>query len=135
MAVAVAVAAGGAGKPHSSTRDPYFCLRRARDLRRVLSSWGIQGRSDPQDVGNAVRSSPCAFYLFIRAHRIGAHGSPLASVSSFFCKGMRTHHQQQTAQAPRSELRSSFFADDSPASSAASDSAAYFVMTIVRLAE
>ena len=34
-----------------------------------------------------IRAFGCAFYLFIRAHRIGAHGSPLASVSSFFAKG------------------------------------------------
>ena len=27
------------------------------------------------------------------------------SVSAFFCKGIRTHHQQQTAQAPQSERK------------------------------
>ena len=39
---------------------PDFCLRRARDLRRVLGSF--QSRFSSMESG-------CAFYLFIRAHR------------------------------------------------------------------
>ena len=84
--MAVAVAAGGAGKPHSSTRTRFLLAKSPRPTKGTVKL-GHSGPIRPQDVGNAVRSSPCAFYLFIRAHRIGAHGSPLASVSSFFAKG------------------------------------------------